>query len=51
METNITLVLTNIYDNWPRVRRGPKRTHLRCAQYACTASNMLAGPVQKLLTD
>ncbi len=46
METNITLVLTSICDNRPRVRRGPKRPHLRCAQaqYARTGSNILAGP-------
>ncbi|MFB0555647.1 MAG: hypothetical protein ACETWQ_20265 [Phycisphaerae bacterium] len=51
MKTDITLVLTNTYDNWSRVRRGPKRAHLGCAKYARTGSNMLAGPVKKLLTD
>ena len=48
MEIDITLVLTNIYNNWPKIKRGSKTAHFGYAQCARTGPERLVGLVHKI---
>ncbi|MCK4825882.1 hypothetical protein KA005_59590, partial [bacterium] len=51
MGIDITSVLANTYNNWPRIRQAPKRAVLRGVSCARTGPERLVGPFQKILAE